>query len=119
MDFNKFIEKCREKYSKNGVTSILLSVDRDDCHILLCGKNNYDENSDVEFIGITREEVNNTSVVYADIHIKMPLVEKKVFEVIDTWFDRASKAPPVIVRGINGDLPTRINPDFKVTTNKK
>lgn len=119
MDFDKFIDSCKEKYSKYGVTSVLISTEDNDCHIMLGGRNNYDENSNAEFIGITREEVNSMYVSHADIHVKMPINEGEVFRLLDDWFDRASKMPPVIVKGINGDLPTRLNPNWKVTNTTK
>ncbi len=118
MDFNKFIENCKQKYSKHGVTAILTEVEGDNCHILLCGRNQYDDDQNVENKGASLEEMNywhlkmnHTPMIHADIHVKMPVIEEEVFKAIDDWFERVSKIPPAI----QGRSRRFASEDLKVT----
>jgi hypothetical protein len=84
MDFNNFIENCSEKYSNRGVSAILIEVQEDGCHIMLCGKSKADD------------DTFGKPVVFADANLKLPLIEDKVFEVFDDWFKKCDTPAKVI-----------------------
>jgi hypothetical protein len=89
MDFNDFIKKCQEKYSKHGVTMVSLSVWGDICSIYLTRPEGGEHSEDEIYVGLDEdiEVIKSLPLCYAHYKSKMPLDEEQIFEWLDKWFE--------------------------------
>jgi len=88
MDFNDFIKKCKEKYTKYGVTMINVSVWDDVLSIYLTRPEGDDseKNPDTIYVGIEPDDGEDIPICYAHYKGNMPFNEHEVFYWLDEWF---------------------------------
>lgn len=88
MDFNAFIQKCKDKYFKYGVTFVGISVWGDTLSIYLQRPEGIPSHPDSIRVGIEDDE--QGVFCYAHYKANMPFNEHEVFYYLDEWFSNGA-----------------------------